>query len=206
MPRPLANVVMCAVTLPDDLIHKELWSKHGVHQNFEVVACGGIAVEINGAGFLEDAAEFDEAGGHHGEVGHHVGVEEEGFEGAEGVGDAASLLDDLLVGALGVDVPLPGVFKGVNLGAGLGAVFFGEEDVVVLAGVEGRIEIDKIDGLVLDVELEDFEVVAVIEPIFERVHGIGLRVTQGGGWGAGLRAAGKGLILRGKTRKAYLRG
>jgi hypothetical protein len=119
------------------------------------------------AGIFEDATEFDEA------VGHHVGVEEKCFEGAEGVGDAAALLDDLLVGALGVDVPLPGVFKGVNLGTGLGAVFFREEDVVVLAGVEGRVEIDKIDGLVLDVELEDFEVVAVIELVFLRVHGVG---------------------------------
>ena len=114
-------------------------------------------VEIDGAGLFEDAAELDEARGHHGEIGHHVGVEEEGFEGAHGVGDASALLDDVLVGAHGVDVPLPCVLEGVNLGAGLGAVFFGEEDVVVLAGVEGRIEVDEIDGLVLDVALEDFE-------------------------------------------------
>jgi hypothetical protein len=67
---------------------------------FQVMAGGGVAVEIDGAGFFEDAAQFDEARGHHGEVGHHVGVEEEGFEGAQGVGDAAALLDDLLVGAL----------------------------------------------------------------------------------------------------------
>ena len=39
----------------------------------------------------------------------------------------------------------------------MGAVFFGEEDVVVLAGVEGRVEVDEVDGLVLDVALEDFE-------------------------------------------------
>ena len=130
------------------------------------MAGGGVAVEIDGAGFLEDAAEFDEARGHHGEIGHHVGVAEEGLEGAEGVGDAAALLDDLLVGALGVDVPLPGVLEGVNLGTGLGAVFLGEEDVVVLAGVEGRVEIDEVDGLVLDVALEDFEVVAVVELVF----------------------------------------
>jgi hypothetical protein len=44
-----------------------------------------------------------------------------------------------------------------------GAVFFGEEDVVVLAAVEGRVEVDEVDGLVLDVLAEDAEVVAVIE-------------------------------------------
>ena len=43
------------------------------------------------------------------------------------------------------------------------AVFLGEEDVVILAGVEGRIEIDEIDGLVFNVALEDFVVVAVVK-------------------------------------------
>jgi hypothetical protein len=66
------------------------------------------------------------------------------------------VLDDHFVGALGVEVPLPSVFECVNLGAGLRAVFLGEEDVVVLAGVEGRIEVDEIDGLLVDVALEDF--------------------------------------------------
>jgi hypothetical protein len=70
-----------------------------VHQNFEVVAGGGIAVEIDGAGLFEDAAEFDEARGHHGEIGHHVGAMEVGLEGAESIGDASALLDDLLQGA-----------------------------------------------------------------------------------------------------------
>ena len=61
----------------------------------------------------------------------------------------------------------------MDLGAGLGAVFLGEEDVVVLAGVEGRVEIDEIDRLVLDVALEDFEVVAVVELVFLGAHGLG---------------------------------
>jgi hypothetical protein len=93
-------------------------------------------------------------------------VAEEGAEGAHGVGDAAAALDDFLVGGLGVHVPLPGIFEGHDLGAGAGAVFFGEEDVVVLAAVEGRVEVDEVDGLVLNVLAEDSEVVAVIELIF----------------------------------------
>ena len=111
--------------------------------------------------------------GHHGEIGHHVGAAEECAEGAQGIGDAAALLDDLLVGALGVDVPLPCVLEGVNLGAGLRAVFLGEEDIVVLAGVEGRVEIDEIDRLVLHITLEDFKIVTVIELVFIVGHGIG---------------------------------
>ncbi len=96
------------------------------------------------------------------------------MEGAHGVGDAASALDDEFEGTLGVDVPLPGVFEGVNLGAGVGAIFFGEEDVVVLPRVEGRVEIDEVDGLVLDVALEDFVVVAVVELVF---GGHGLKIA-----------------------------
>jgi hypothetical protein len=55
----------------------------------------------------------------------------------------------------------------------LRAVFFGEENVVVLAGVEGRIEVYKVDRLVFDLALEDFEVVAVIELVFFGAHGLG---------------------------------
>jgi hypothetical protein len=95
------------------------------------------------------------------------------LEGAEGVGDAAALLNDLLQGALGFDIPLPGVLEGADLGAGLGAVFFGEEDVVVLAGVEGRVEIDEVNRLVADVEPEDFEVVAIVELVLFAAHVFG---------------------------------
>ncbi len=135
------------------------------------MAGGRIAVQVDRADFLQHSMKFDQARGHHGEVGHHVAVAEEGAEGAHGIGDAApstslragSALDDLLEGGLGVHVPLPGVFEGHDLGTGAGAIFFGEEDVVVLAAVEGRVEVDEVDGLVLDVLAEDGEVVAVIE-------------------------------------------
>jgi len=55
------------------------------------MAGGGVAVEVDGAGVFEDSAEFDEARGHHGEVGEHVGAAEEGAEGAHGFGYAATL-------------------------------------------------------------------------------------------------------------------
>ena len=89
------------------------------------------------------------------------------------MGNSAAVLDDMFVGALGVDVPLPCVFNRVNLGAGLGAVLLCEEDVVVLAGVEGRVEIDQVDGLVFDVALEDFVFVAAVELVFRGGHGLG---------------------------------
>jgi hypothetical protein len=55
----------------------------------------------------------------------------------------------------------------------LRSVLLGEEDIVVLAGVEGRVEIDEVNRLVLDIPLEDFVVVAVVELVFVGGHGIG---------------------------------
>jgi hypothetical protein len=61
----------------------------------------------------------------------------------------------------------------VNLGAGLRAVFLGEENVIVLTGVEGRVEVDEVYRLVLHITLENFEIVTVIELVFISGHGIG---------------------------------
>ena len=104
------------------------------------MAGGGVAVEVNAAGVLEDAVEFGHALGHHGEIGHHVVVAEEGAHGLEQVGELAGAVGyDILVGALGIEVPVPGVLEGGDLGGGLLAAFFLEEDVVVGVGVEGRV-------------------------------------------------------------------
>ncbi len=160
---PLLRVIVSTATFPNDLGAKHLCAEYPIHEEFEVVTCGGVAVEVDGAGFFEDAAQLDEAWGHHGEVGEHVGAAEEGTEGAHGVGYAATLFDDFFVAAGGFFVPLPGVFEGGDLGGGAGAVFFGEEDVVVLAGVERRIEVDEVYGLVRDVLAQNLEVVTVVK-------------------------------------------
>jgi hypothetical protein len=46
-----------------------------------------------------------------------------------------------------------------------------EEGVVVLGGIEGRIEIDEVNGFVLEVTPEDVEVVAVIKRAHLKVDG-----------------------------------
>src|ERR1035437_10446322 len=134
--RSLNVVVLRGRPLPNDLVLKTFRSEYCVQEQFEVMAGGGVAVEVDGAGFFEDAAEFDEAWSHHGEVGEHVGAAEESSEGAHGFGDAATLFDDLLVGAGGLFVPLPGVFEGGDLGGGAGAginfpgfVYFSIEEI-----------------------------------------------------------------------------
>ena len=113
--------------------------------------------------------QLDQARGHHRQIGHHVGVAEESAEGAHGVGDAPAALHDLFIRGLGVEVPLPRVLEGHDLRGGFGFVVLFEEHVVVLAAVEGRIEIDEVNRLVLDVLAQDGQVVAVIEAVL--IHG-----------------------------------
>ena len=48
---------------------------------------------------------------------------------------------------------------------GAGAVLLGEEYVVILIRLEGRIEVDQVNGFVFDVAAEDVEVVAVVESV-----------------------------------------
>ena len=74
-----------------------------------------------------------------------------------------SLGDDVLVGALGVESPVPGVVKGGDLGGGVLAGAFFEQDVVGGVGVERRVEVDEVDRLVRDVLAEDGEVIAEVE-------------------------------------------
>ena len=54
-----------------------------------------------------------------------------------------------------------------------------EEHVVVLAAVEGRVEVDEVDRFVLDVLTEDGEVVAVIELVFFHWGEIVARILDG---------------------------
>jgi hypothetical protein len=64
-------------------------------------------------------------------------------------------------------VPAPGVLERLDLRRRPRAVFC-EQDVVVLVRLERRIEVDEIDGLVLDVPSQHVEVVAVVQEV--RLH------------------------------------
>ncbi len=156
--------------LPDDFIEEELGTKDAVHQQFEVVACGRVAVQVDGAGLLENSAKFHKAWCHHGKVREHVSSAEEGSESPHSFGDAATSFDGLFVGEGGLFVPLPCVFEGGDLRGGACAVLLGKEDVIVLTGVEGWVEIDEVGGVGGDVIAENREVIAVVEFVLLRGH------------------------------------
>ena len=170
----LSGIAMRASSFPNYLGPEIRCSKHSIHQQLQIVAGGGVAVEVDAAGGLEDAVELDHPLGHHGEVGHHVVLAEELAQGGEEAADlVGSASDHVLVGGLGLPAPVPGVLEGGDLGGGFLAGALAEEDVVGGVGVEGRVQVDEVDGFVGDVLAEDVQIVAEVEAVGGFVGGGG---------------------------------
>jgi len=72
-------------------------------------------------------------------------------------------VQQFLVFARGLVIPMPGVFKGLDLRFAVLALWAFEEQVVVALAVEGRVELDEVHALVLQVLAHHVEVVAVVE-------------------------------------------
>jgi hypothetical protein len=107
--------------------------------------------------------QFYQARRHHGEIRHHVVRSKKSAERLHDFADFARLQNQFFINALAFLIPRPGVLKSANLAGGSRAVLFLKESVVVLRGVERRVEINEVNGLILDVSLQDFEIVAVIK-------------------------------------------
>jgi hypothetical protein len=67
----------------------------------------------------------------------------------------------------GAIAPFPSIIKGFDLGCCLGAGLIGEEDVVTGVAVQGRVKVDQVHRLVLDVAAQDVQVVAIVEQVHE---------------------------------------
>ena len=70
-------VIMRGGALPDNLIPEIACTEDCIENDFEVVAGGGVAVEVKTPGGFEDAVHFNDSDRHHDEVGHHWGFIEE---------------------------------------------------------------------------------------------------------------------------------
>ena len=165
----LSGVAVGARPLPGNLGTELLWPEHGVHEQLQVMAGGGVAVEIDRAGGLEDAAQLDEARRHHYQVGHHGVRANELAEGPDhllhsrgrgGVGDYLPLVD-----ALRLLRPLPRVCERLDLRGRLLPGPLPKQDVVAGIRVERRVEVDEVHRLVGHVLSEDVEVIAVVEGV-----------------------------------------
>ena len=71
LPTALPCIAMGACPLPRDLAPKVGGAKDGITEALEVVAGRRVTVEIQAARRFEDAAQLEQADGHHAEVGLH---------------------------------------------------------------------------------------------------------------------------------------
>ena len=77
-------------------------------------------------------------------------------------------------------IPMPSIPERLDLGGRLRAVFFLKQDVVGLVALKGRVEINQINTLVLDVTPEDFQVVAVVQRVGSHAAIYGFQVLGQG--------------------------
>ena len=185
----LPGVAVGAGAPPGDFVAEVRAAEDGVHEDAQPRAFGVVAVQVDAAGGLEDAAHFDESLPHEGEVGlsaradHFAGggdhvadgfavfkqplqhclievVEGEGvFEGA--LAGGGDQLFELLVGQVGVVC---------GRDAGGAGVFGADGPLVFAAAVEGGVEVDEVDGFAVDA-FEAGQVVADVDGAVAEIHG-----------------------------------
>ena len=128
-----------------------------------------VAVEVEAAGGLEDAAQLHQAGSHHHQVGHHGVAADELAEGGYHVLHRRwrpRVQDDVLLeGAFRFQRPLPGVGESLNLGWGVLAGLLSEQHVVGGVGVEGRVQVHQVNRLVGYILPQYLKVVAVVKGV-----------------------------------------
>ena len=152
--------------LPSNFTLIILGAKHSVHYQFQVVTGGRVAVQIDAAGGFQDAVQLNQSLGHHGEVGHHIVLAEEGAHSCQQFPHFGRPSGNhILIGAFRFQAPVPSVVESSNLGRRLVAAALAKQHVVGGIGIEGRVEINQVNAGVGNVLAEDGQVVAEVEAV-----------------------------------------
>ncbi len=162
--------------LPDDLIAKipALPTKHRIEDKLEIVRSGRVAVEVEAAGGLQHAVDFDDPERHVDEVGEQAAAPEHLLQPADQLdrllgparlpGARVQPLDveDIIDPLVGLVFPRPGIDERLRLGAILAALVVVDLEIIALR-VERRVDVAKIDAAALDLTPQHLEVVAVVQ-------------------------------------------
>ena len=104
------------------------------------MTCCRVAVKIDAARRFQHSPQFDEARGHHDEVGHHVGrAEHLAHRFDEACESFGRFGDKLLIGRLRFVRPVPSVLERHYLRRRLLAARFTKQNVIVCRRVERRV-------------------------------------------------------------------
>jgi len=108
--------IVCAGSLPHNLITEVAGFEHSIQENFQVVTGRGVAVEVQASCRFQNPMKLQEPVCHHGQIGHHVVLAQELAKGAHhfrnpGVG----LMEQPIEFLLGLFAPVPGIIEGLDL-------------------------------------------------------------------------------------------
>ena len=172
------HVIMAGSSFPDNFAAKMFFAKGRIQQEPQVMSGGGVAVQVQAAGGFQDAAQLDQPRGHHHQISQHIAAAQKLAKGGHHIldrrGGVRVQQDFLLKGAFRFLRPVPSIVKGADLGRGVLAGLFPEQDIVRGVGVKGRVEIDQVHRLVGKMFPHYLQVVAVVE-------GVGHKGRLGGG-------------------------
>ena len=165
----LGAVVVATGALPGDFGAEGAGPEHGIGQHLQVVAGGGVAVQVEGAGGLQQPVQVFQALGHVGQVGEHAGRPEQPGQGHDGAMRRARYRGlEARQPLAGGRVPRPGVGECARLRTAGGAG--GVQQVVVGVGVERRVQVDQVHGGIVP-PLHPVQAIAVAERVLRRrVH------------------------------------
>src|SRR6185437_14203042 len=113
---PCLTVAVGGSSLPCDFIAEHFRAENAIHKYFEIVACCRIAMQIETSCCLQDAMQFHQPDGHHGQISHHVALFEKCPQRSQQLGNVAvPAFHHIVKGSLRAVIPVPCIFKGFNL-------------------------------------------------------------------------------------------
>ena len=140
-----AGPIVGACSLPDHFVAKVPRAKHGIHESFEIVARGGVAMQVDTSRRLEHALALGQAFRHVGQIRQHAALAQHLVQ------PFYSLMSWMGGGAAQGRIPFrsggvpgPGVFKRAHLGRN--AVVGSKELVVGSVRIERGVQVNQVDG------------------------------------------------------------
>ena len=146
---------------PNYFITKISSPKYQVTHYLQIMAHRRIAMQIKAAGIFQFLMYIEYPMRHYSEIGNHALGNSDTVEVLQ---ETEQIQIEILDFAHLVDIRdiAPGIGEGFFLRLGVGHIYRLEQDIISPLGVKRRVDVDQVDGFILDGVFEDIEAVAVV--------------------------------------------
>lgn len=156
---------------PNDFTSKLIRPKHRVQHQLQIMARGRVAVQVQATRRLQHPVQFHQSHRHHAQISHHGIFADGRFHRLhQHMQLVVAALRNVHQRVVRTRPPLPGVVKGFDAGVGASARCALEQHIIGGVGIEGRVQIDKIDRLVLHMRAQHIQIVAIVKPVLHAAH------------------------------------